>query len=139
MLLDLSPLRKAISSFKNAMSTFEDAAFFNSLNEAQANTIKAGIIQHFEFTYEVSWKMLRRQLIEEEGTEFINTLSRKDLFRLAAKKGMITAPDAWFSYHRARNETSHMYEQKTADAVFDIARKMLPDAEELLTALEDRQ
>ncbi len=48
--------------------------------------------------------------MEDIGSEEVNRLSRKDLFRIAADKGIIVDPSTWFIYHQARNETLHIYE-----------------------------
>ena len=69
-----------------------------SLSASQRRTMRAGVIQSFEFTYEISWKMLRRQLKNEEGDDDVTRLSRKDLYRLAAQKGLIDDPGSWFCF-----------------------------------------
>ena len=109
-----------------------------TLTASQCRTMQAGVIQNFEFAYELSWKMLRRQLKEEEGAQEVSALSRKDIFRLAAKKNILDNPEAWFVFHQARNETSHTYNEKTAQAVYATALLFLPCAQTLLEQLEKR-
>jgi len=138
MKLDYSALNKAISSLSEAITSTTDVAFMSKLNQAQQRTMKAGVIQHFEFTYELSWKMLRRQLIQEEGKETIDALSRKDLYRLAAKKQVLEDPENWFVFHRARNETSHTYDEKIAKDVYEVSLLFISSAQKLLKTLGNR-
>jgi len=139
MVLDLTPLKKALTSLSEAIESTTDVEFIAKLTAAQQRTMRAGVIQNFEFSYELSWKMLRRQLKEEEGEETITTLSRRDLYRFAAQKGLLDDPQQWFVFHRSRNETSHTYDEKTAEEVYNITLQFLPSAECLLQRLIERQ
>jgi nucleotidyltransferase substrate binding protein (TIGR01987 family) len=138
MKLDLTPLQKALTSLQEAIDSTTDELFMNGLSESQQRTMRAGVIQNFEFTYEISWKMLRRQLKSEEGEEDVARLSRKDLYRLAAQKGLLDDPESWFVFHRARNETSHTYDQSIANDVYLIVLKFLPSAQALFNQIESR-
>ena len=42
----------------------------------------------------------------------------------------------WMIYHDARNETSHTYNDKKAEEVFEIAKQFFPDAKSFLANLE---
>ena len=80
--------------------------------------------------------MLQRWIknnISPEEAEHPRT--RKELFRIAARKGLIQDPTAWFEYAEARNMTSHTYDENNALSVFETAKKFLPDAELLLSKL----
>lgn len=139
MTLDFTQFKKALRSLSEAIESTNDADFMATLTHAQRNTMRAGVIQSFEFTYEKCWKMLRKQLQLEEGSEEIDSLSRRDLYRLAAQKLLIENPETWFVYHRARNETPHTYNEATAEEVYNITLLFLPEAEKLLTSLESRK
>lgn len=135
MLLDLSSLRKAICSFDSSVRVV-------SLNEKVEQdikyTLRAGVIQNFEFTYELSWKFMKRWLKNSLGSSYVEGVSRKELFRLASESGLINDVLKWMEYHDARNETSHTYEEKTAEDVFKIAKIFLNDAKKLLEVLESK-
>lgn len=45
---------------------------------------------------------------------------------------------AWFAYHRARNDTSHAYNQAIAEEVYEVAGRFAPDARRMLDELERR-
>ena len=129
MKIDLTPLKKALASLSEAITSTTDIEFMASLSASQRRTMRAGVIQNFEFTYELSWKMLRRQLKSEEGDDHVTRLSRKDLYRLAAQKGLIGDPESWFVFHQGRNETSQTYDEKTANDIYRLVLDFLPVAE----------
>ena len=98
--------------------------------------IRAGVIQNFEFTYELCWKFMKRWLeINGEGPA-VDGATRKELFRLAAEHRLIEEVDVWFRYAGARNETSHIYDNQTAAAVFELAKAFAIEARSLLQKLE---
>ncbi|NVK42616.1 MAG: nucleotidyltransferase substrate binding protein [Oceanospirillaceae bacterium] len=126
MSLILTPLEKAVASLELA------------LQQPKNEFIRDAVIQRFEYTYELCWKMLRRKLIEDQGEAHVVMLSRRELFRMAAEYGFIADTQRWITYHRARNETSHLYDEKKAEEVFRVATEFLPDAQALLSILEQR-
>jgi len=136
--LDFSSLIKAITSLEDAIDSVSDDAFMQSLTHKQQKTMQAGVIQNFEFSYELCWKMLKRKLNLIEGEASVNLLSRKDLYRLGAQKGLIETPEDWFIYHQARNETSHTYDENKAKEVYKIALTFLNSAQSLLTQLKSK-
>ena len=118
--LILTPLIDATSSLALAIAQPKD------------EFIRDAGIQRFEYTYELCWKFIKRDLTEDLGAEAINVLSRRDLFRTAADKGLILDPLPWFTFHKARNETSHTYNKKTAENTYTIALDFLPCAQALV-------
>ncbi|MEH6825931.1 MAG: HI0074 family nucleotidyltransferase substrate-binding subunit [Motiliproteus sp.] len=123
MSLILTPLAKAVASLENAIA------------QPKNEFIRDAVIQRFEYTYELCWKMLRRQLAEDQGDSAVKLLSRKELFRMAAEYEMLNDPVAWFKYHKARNETSLLYDQTKAEEVYLIAIEFSEDARKLLQQL----
>jgi nucleotidyltransferase substrate binding protein (TIGR01987 family) len=138
MKLDLSSLRKAVESLEKALRVADDGAFMSRLNDEQKQTVRAGVIQNFEFTYELCWKFMRRWLETNLGSAYVAGVSRRQLFRLSAEHRLISDVNSWMEYHDARNETAHTYDENTAEDVFETAQKFLADARDLLEALEAR-
>ena len=60
--LDLSALRQTLASLQDGLEVVGDQAWFNQQPAKVQNTLIAGVIQNFAFVYDVSFKMLRRQL-----------------------------------------------------------------------------
>ena len=71
MQLDLSSLRKAVESLERALRVADDEAFTSGLNEDQGETVRAGVIQSFEFTYELCWKFMKRWLEANLGMVYV--------------------------------------------------------------------
>ena len=64
--------------------------------------------------------------------------SRRDLFRLAADRQLISDPAPWFLCHKVRNETGHTYNEKLAAETYLVAKEFLNAAEELFLTLEGK-
>jgi nucleotidyltransferase substrate binding protein (TIGR01987 family) len=137
MALDLTSLAKAIDALARSLDA--TASGLDAIDEALRDTVRAGIIQHFEVAYEQSWKYLQRWLRENASPDAADfPRSRKDLFRQAARYGLLNDPLPWFAFGEARNQTSHTYDGATALDVCAVARQFLPHARELLTRLAER-
>ncbi len=111
--------------------------FMETLTDVQQKGFKAGVIQNFEFTYELCWKYIQRWIRINLSIEQAEPRTRKDLFRIAAKKGLIQKPESWFEYTNARNETVHTYDEAKSEYVFKTATVFLDDAEFLLKQLQN--
>ena len=136
MALNLDSLIKSVGALRRSIETCEKN--WNSISEDMQDILRAGVIQNFEVAYEQSWKMLQRWIknnLSPEEAEHPRT--RKELFRIAARKGLIQDPTAWFEYAEARNMTSHTYDENNALSVFETAKKFVLDAEFLLLKLEE--
>jgi nucleotidyltransferase substrate binding protein (TIGR01987 family) len=114
------------------------AALGLSVAQPKNDFIRDSVIQRFEFTYELAWKAIRKQLVEEIGEASADGLSRKDLFRKALQQKIISDFDAWVSFHEARNSTSHNYNEANAEKVYQVALQFLPEAQRLLLLLKKR-
>lgn len=121
--IDYSVLRKAIDSLGDALA------------QPKTAYTRDATIQRFEYTFELSWKTLRRYLAEETGSDGFNI---KDLFRVAGRQGLISSVDDWFGYLKARNLTSHTYNERTAEETYQVASEFFPAAAALLGELERR-
>jgi len=97
--------------------------------------VRAGVIQNFEVVYEQAWKAMRRRLAQDEGAGTVDPLSRRELFRLAHRKGLVEAAEPWLVWHEARNLTSHTYSGDTAISVAAQAPALARGARWLLDRL----
>lgn len=107
--INFEPLLKARSKFevfRHNVSSKIDYANLN-LDEEQK---RAGAIQAFEYCYELSWKTMRKVLMNKG----IIANSPKDTFRAAAKVNLIDDPDNWFDFIDLRNSTVHTYDERKA-------------------------
>ena len=131
MPLDLSSLKKAVDSLDRAIKVA-----VGSRNPVQDEVIRAGVIQNFEFTYELCWKFMKRWLELNADASNVDGCTRKELFRLAAESRLITGVENWFKYHSARNETAHTYDPAKASEIYALVGPFAADARKLLRVLE---
>ncbi|MGC8765497.1 MAG: nucleotidyltransferase substrate binding protein [Brevinematia bacterium] len=135
MQLDLTSLKKAISSLSKAIRIADE---IDEKRRDEREVIIAGVIQNFEFTYELCWKFMKRWLELNTGDTTLDGAPRRQLFRRAAEAGLIDEIEKWMEYHYARNLTSHTYNCSEAEKVFEISKKFIIDAERLLFILESK-
>ena len=121
--LILIPLKKAIASLERALQQPKD------------EFTRDAVIQRFECTYELSWKMLKKYMAKETGTVEFNI---KSLYREAGRQSLIESVENWFAYHAGRDLTSHTYNEATAEETYQIAQQFLTDAQQLLDILEEK-
>jgi nucleotidyltransferase substrate binding protein (TIGR01987 family) len=138
MALELSSLKNAVSALDAVAAKSSDTVFMQGLDEVARNAIRSGVIQHFEFTYELSWKFIKRWLEANVSATSVDGVTRRELFRMAAENKLIVDVDQWMRHHDARNVTSHTYDAKVADRVYRAALAFVHDARRLLEALEAR-
>lgn len=125
-MLELTSLRKAIDSLEQSAAWYRKVA-----GNVPADILRDSVIQRFEYTYELCWKMMKRWLEMNLGSTYVDGISRKELFRYAAEHHLIEDSMKWFSYHEARNETSHIYDESVAQDVFAVVDGFIADAEYL--------
>ena len=78
-----------------------------------------GLIQSFEYTYELAWNTLK-DLLEDQGES--NLLGCRDAFRLAFKRGLIENGEVWMDMIKNRALTSHTYNEAVAAAIVKSIR-----------------
>ena len=138
MALDLSSLQKAVKLLESSVHISCDQKMMGSLNQATRELIRLGVIQHFEFTFELCWKFMERWIRLNKAPEAAQPSTRKDLFRHAAKYELVQDPQKWFEYSEARNITSHTYEEGNAKQVYQAATHFVEDAKYFLMQLESK-
>lgn len=131
--VDLSPLRKALGQLKEALQFWQEQPAGSALKPH----LRSAVIQSFEFTYELSVRMLRRVLIERsEAADLVADMGFNDLLRKAADAGLLADQAAWRAWREMRNATSHAYDEAKAQAVALGALDFASDAQSVLAALE---
>jgi nucleotidyltransferase substrate binding protein (TIGR01987 family) len=137
--LDISALKKAAQAFENAL-VFAGKVEAKPSNEREFyefETASAAVIQHFEFSYELCWKTMKRFIEMDIGSE-ADILTRKDIFRISAEKRLINDFDRWVEFQRARNRTSHVYDEEVANEVYQIAKTFADYLQKFVKTIEQR-
>jgi nucleotidyltransferase substrate binding protein (TIGR01987 family) len=138
MPLSTSSLELSKQALVRSLSVTSDLALWASLSAPVQEAIRAGVIQSFEVAYEQSWKMMKRWLEQNTSPLDIDGVSRRQLFRIACEAGLIEDVEQWMLFHKARNETSHIYDVEKAKAVFEMAAPFLEACSKLLIALNSK-
>jgi nucleotidyltransferase substrate binding protein (TIGR01987 family) len=130
--LDLTPLAKAVGNLGNAMQ--------EQAQEPDRLLLRAGLIQTFEYTFELSHKMIRRYLAATEPSpDVVAELTFEGLIRRADELGLVASPVAvWKDFRQARTETSHTYSEERAVRVVARIPAFAQEAAFLLERLKER-
>ena len=110
-------------NFKRAFARLTEAVVLakqRKLSELE----EQGLIQAFEFTHEMAWNVLKDYLEEQR---FRDVIGSKGATREAFKNGLIEDGETWMEMIKARNLTSHTYNQDVADGIVrDTLAKFYP-------------
>jgi nucleotidyltransferase substrate binding protein (TIGR01987 family) len=132
MSLDFSSLEKALSSL--------DWAVRRATLSRDDEKLRDAVIQRFEYTYELCWKMLKRQFeTESPNPHSVDALSFRELLRESAERGMIEDVEKWLVFRERRNQTAQTYDAEKASEVFLAALEFKIEAQKLLAVLQARQ
>lgn len=106
-----------LSNFKSAMKNLEEGvteASGRPLNKLE----KQGVIQAFEFCYELAWNTVK-DFYEEQGET--NIQGSRDAFTMAFNRGLVTKHgNALIESIRSRQLSAHTYNESTAELIFDL-------------------
>ncbi len=84
--------------------------------QTHSDSVRDGAIQRFEFCCELAWKALRDYLTAEG---FTAPNSPRSVFKEAFAAGFLSEEGAWLQLLNDRNATSHIYDEHTADVIYD--------------------
>ena len=79
-----------------------------------------GLIQSFEYTYELAWNTLK-DLFEDQGET--NLTGSRDVFRLTFRRGLVENGEVWMDMIRSRGLTVHTYNAKIAESIATTIRQ----------------
>lgn len=102
-----------LNHFSKALSQLTKFIEKGVLNELE----QQGLIQAFEYTYELAWNTLK-DYFEDQGETSI--YGSRDAFRLGFKRGLLENGEIWMEMVKSRTLTSHTYNE-------DIAEKIAAD------------
>jgi len=123
--------KQRLSNYKKALVTLKSAvelAATRNLTDLE----KQGMIQGFEFTFELAWNVMKDYL-EEQGITGI--IGSKNAVRHAFNKGLIEDGQVWMDMIKDRNLTAHSYDEKTAE---DLAAAIIGNYYNRLAAFAEK-
>jgi nucleotidyltransferase substrate binding protein (TIGR01987 family) len=114
----MSEYQRKYENYKNALIRLNDGIMkFDQTNDL----LRDGLIQRFEFTFELAWKALKA-IFEDEGLTGLN--SPKTVLREAFSAGLIEKDELWLAMLSDRNTTAHIYNEQLA---IDICSKVIKE------------
>jgi len=125
--------RQRLDSYKKALAQLTKFIEKENLNELE----EQGLIQSFEYTHELAWKLLKDYLLSQNIEDIYGS---RDAFRAAFNIGLIKDGEGWMETIKSRNQTSHAYNQEIAEAVIaDIRQRFFTLFTALRTKMQDIQ
>ncbi len=128
-----------ISSLVNAIARLHEG-LERHRREPQDQQLRDGLIQRFEFTYELSHRMLRRYLrMVAPSPAMYDQMPFQDLIRTGNEQGLLRGDwPAWRRYRDMRARTSHTYAAAVAAQVAAGIPDFLDEAVYLRDQLQQR-
>ncbi len=105
------------SNFQKALKQLENGVYLYKTRPL-TDLEKQGIIKAFEYTYDLSWNLLRDYLLYQ-GIQDIR--GPRDAFRFGFQYNIIKS-DVFISMIQSRNLSSHTYNE---DIVFELLEKII--------------
>ncbi|MEZ0322941.1 MAG: nucleotidyltransferase substrate binding protein [Hydrogenothermaceae bacterium] len=108
---------KALKQLSNGISLYNE----RELTEIE----KQGLIQTFEYSFELAWNLIRDYLIYQGIADIRGS---RDSFKLGFKYSLIDNPDIWFEMIVSRDLTTHTYNEDLAEEILQkIAKEYFPE------------
>ena len=123
--------KQRFHNFKNAFSFLSKAVKIADPSEIE----EAGIIQAYEFTFELAWKTLKDYL------EFNNVEVKfpRDTIKESFRYELIDSGDIWMDMLDKRNLMSHTYDEAGAQLAVDLIKNAyFPQILKLHNLLSDK-
>lgn len=122
-MINIPRWEQRLDSYHKALARLAEivgASKKRALNEFERD----GLVQRFEFTHELSWKLMKAYA-EYQGFDGIG--GSRDATRKAFEMSLISDGQSWMDMIKSRNETSHNYDGSMADDVVDsIVNRFYP-------------
>jgi nucleotidyltransferase substrate binding protein (TIGR01987 family) len=132
MALDISPLVNAVARLQEGLERHR--------REPADDQLRDGLIQRFEFTYELSHRMLRRYLrMVAPSPDIYDQMPFQDLIRSGNQQGLLHGDwPVWRRYRDMRARTSNTYAAAIAAQVAQAIPDFLAEAAYLSDQLQQR-
>lgn len=102
--------KQRFSNYQKAYAKLSEVVENNSLDKLTDLEME-GLIQRFEYTYELAWKVMKDYL------QYQGITGSRDAIREAFQKELITNGESWMDMIKSRNQTVHLYNEATAKEI----------------------
>ena len=125
--------RQRFDNFEKAFKQLQDAV--SRIDELD-DLSKEGLVQRFEYTFELTWKTMKDYL-ESKG---VKVSFPRDTIKQAFATGVINDGDVWLEMLDSRNLTAHTYDESNFNKSVDlIVNKYFGLINELYENLKNEQ
>lgn len=116
-------------NFKRAFALLSEA--IQTMQIRELNQLEQeGIIQRFEYTWELTWKVLKDYL-EYKGV-ILGTITPASVIKAAIAANLIQNGEVWMNALDSRNKMSHTYNfKKFKTIILDIEKNYYPELKSL--------
>lgn len=121
-------LYEKLNDYKRASARLNEATKI----QLESDIVYDGVIQRFEFTFELSWKLMKIFL---EYTGITEIKSPRATIREAFTYGLIEDGEQWIDMMVDRNKTSHLYDEREAKLIYE---KIKSNYSHILSNLYDK-
>ena len=121
--------KQLFTNYKKALSQLGECIEHGSLNKFE----QQGLIQAFEYTYELAWNVMKDYFTYTQATE--NISGSRDAIQIAFNRGLINDGKIWMDMIESRIKSSHTYNEDTAQ---EIADKIVGQYYVLFAALQQK-
>lgn len=112
----LKKLSDAVYYIKNKLAKEEQSSDTNqNASDVLDEIIKEGLIQRFEYTYEMAWNVMKDYALYQGNAVIAGS---RDAIRFAFSSNLISNGDLWMDMIRSRIQTSHTYNEETANEIY---------------------
>jgi nucleotidyltransferase substrate binding protein (TIGR01987 family) len=130
----MSDYKQKFENYKNALNRLHDGVDRYEYND---DLLRDGLIQRFEFTFELAWKTLK-EIFDDEGLVGLN--SPKSVLREAFSARFIVDEELWLSMLKDRNSTTHIYNEEIAKKIcLNIEEKYVKEFNNLMLEIQKRK
>ncbi|WP_439257223.1 nucleotidyltransferase substrate binding protein [Lonepinella sp. BR2271] len=113
MVEQITRLKQRFEHYQKALTQLMEAV--EKYSNTQENIIKEGLIQRFEFTHELAWKLMKDILQYEGDFEGGSRTATREAFNL----GYISQGEVWMEMIKTRNLTVHTYNEDILEDEFN--------------------
>jgi nucleotidyltransferase substrate binding protein (TIGR01987 family) len=104
-------LQEAVEFIRSMEEDTEDDGTWELMDEMR----KESLIQRFEYTHELGWNVMK-DYAHFQGDSSV--AGSRDATRAAFKLQLITDGEVWMEMIKSRNQTTHTYNESTANEIF---------------------
>jgi len=135
MLLDYSTLENALQQLEISMNFYHSE--MAQSNAELKDQFRNSAIQCFKFTYELSFKIIRRQLEKTSNcTHEIRQMNFADFIRTAADADLVPDVKRFLQYRLTRSLTSQSYNKERAEEIIVILPQFIEDVHIILSKIK---